>query len=72
MKFQVYCASNRFTEVQPCDGAYRPLHNCEHEWFINIETLTDLMELIEGLDEEIVINHTKPIPTIKIYDDYIE
>ena len=65
MKFRIYRTSDY--ENCPCDGAFKGIDS----WFINIESLEELMKLIENVGDIIVSNSQKD-PNIEIYDYYRE
>ena len=64
MKFRIY----RTTDYEncPCDGAFKE----RGSWYINIESLEELMKLIDNTCEVIVFNGKEP--EIEIYDFYRE
>lgn len=70
MEFEIYRTSDHFKENKPCDKAYvagkdkwdRPIYK------IKIDTLDDLIALIEEVDENLILNNL----SIEIYDDWRE
>ena len=72
MLFRVYRTSCfGGSEGKPCGNA---IFNGE-DWFVEINSLEELLELIEEQDEDIIIKPKRsgyPFQTIEIYDDYRE
>lgn len=69
MKYQIYRTSDWFGEEKPCQKAYKEIGDIEtiSDWYINIDTLEQLQELIEEVDT-VVLSKT----SIEIYDTYRE
>jgi len=83
MEFKIGTTSNMFTEKEPpAKNSYpyrHKTHKNNYEWCIEINTLEDLLQLIEEVEEPIVIYENitdrekdKPKYTIEIYDTYRE
>lgn len=79
MKFEIYRTSDCCREKQPCEGAKQvrigsAVHDAVYE--IEIDTLEDLLELVEREGEVIIGNSDKDKTgyefEIEIYDDYRE
>ena len=70
MKFLIARVSNSYKSTQPCENAI--LEN--DEWIIELNSLEDLIELMETLGENLIIKpkFNNDINSILIYDDYIE
>jgi hypothetical protein len=66
MKFQIHRVSLCSNEEKPCDGAF--LVDGEYGWFIEINTLEELIALSVREDESLVVDKD----SIYIYDDYME
>lgn len=71
MRFKVCRTSSSRNRVSPCDGAY---HDAEaskgtggNVWFIEIQTLEQLIELASK--EPIIVSTNGNEPEIEIYDD---
>jgi hypothetical protein len=64
MKFEINRATDIFGKVPPCEGAIRD----GDEWVIEINTLEDLMALMQVVGFELVLSTKR----ITIYDTYIE
>lgn len=82
MKFKITRASSfNINEIQPCEEAHKEKFSinyvnskvfCEG-WFIEIETIEELLKLKEKYGDLIIQDYgTIEIPTIVIYDDYVE
>lgn len=68
MKFRIRRASKPFSKERPCNMA--SLY--EHEnWYVELNTLEDLMKLQEQVDEDLIIEN-RIDKNILIYDTYIE
>ena len=72
MKFEIERASNCGfgSEIPPVKNAYKEQdkkHSHIYHWYIDINSLEELMKLIDD-ESEIVVNKNKII----IYDDYLE
>ena len=75
MKFEIYRTSDCCIENPPCEGARlvregSVSHNAVYE--IEIETLEQLLELMQAVEQPIIIMGNYDEPTIEIYDDYRE
>ena len=75
MKFEIYRTSDCCIENPPCEGARlvregSVSHNAVYE--IEIETLEQLLELMQAVESPIIIMGNYDEPTIEIYDDYRE
>lgn len=71
MKFEIDRTSlPRFSNKQPCKNAYKE----NGFWYIDIETLEELLNLSKGIDEELIVSSegANDEPYIEIYDDYRE
>lgn len=63
-------------ERAPCEGAYldktvKRDYYVDHIWKIKINTIKELMQLIENTGKPVVI-FGNDVPEIEIYDDYRE
>ena len=77
MKYKITKTSDYNEKSKPCRKAFKGIetiiwkdgskHDYEH-WYININTLKELRDLIKEIDGELVINKTY----IEVYDDYRE
>ena len=65
MKFEITRASH-WSKTKPCKEAVKE----DGKWMIEINSLEELMALIEKYDEFII--YSSEPPSIMIYDDYIE
>ena len=70
-----YRTSDWYRENPPCEGARlvregSVSHNAVYE--IEIETLEQLLELMQAVESPIIIMGNYDEPTIEIYDDYRE
>lgn len=82
MKFYVTRTSGWSSKNSPCDGAIKEKYIVENvfgdkteriRFFINIESLEELMEFTNKQATEIVVNtNFEGNPAIEIYDDYRE
>ena len=82
MKFKITRASSfNINEIQPCEEAHKEKFSyiyddkniCKDGWFIEIETLEDLLKLKEKYGDLIIQDYYDgQILTIVIYDDYVE
>lgn len=75
MKFEIYRTSDWCRENPPCEGAKlvragSAAHNAVYE--IEIETLEQLLELMQAVESPIIIMGNYEEPAIEIYDDYRE
>ena len=75
MKFEIYRTSDCCIENPPCEGARlvregSVSHNAVYE--IEIETLEQLLELMQAVEQPIIIMGNYEEPVIEIYDDYRE
>ena len=75
MKFEIYRTSDWCRENPPCEGARlvragSVSHNAVYE--IEIETLEQLLELMQAVEQPIIIMGNYEEPVIEIYDDYRE
>ena len=75
MKFEIYRTSDWCRENPPCEGARlvrggSAIHSAVYE--IEIETLEQLLELMQAVESPIIIMGNYDEPTIEIYDDYRE
>ena len=74
MLFRVYRTSCwGGSEAKPCENAI--FNKEEEEWVVEINSLEELLELIEEQDEDIIIKTKRSgysFQTIEIYDDYRE
>ena len=75
MKFEIYRTSDWCRENPPCEGARlvragSAVHSAVYE--IEIETLEQLLELMQAVESPIIIMGNYDEPTIEIYDDYRE
>ena len=41
-------------------------------WSIEINDISDLVDIMEKLDENVIIMNDEPVKTIWLYDDYFE
>ena len=64
MKYEISCASG---QEPPCDKAYTEEEGEYPTWYIDINTLTELQELVNK-EDSIILYPTK----IVIYDSYVE
>lgn len=51
------------------------MHDPEHPeayWSIEINDISELVDIMEKLDENVIIMNDEPVKTIWIYDDYFE
>lgn len=73
MLFRVYRTSCfGGSEGKPCENA---IFNREEDWVVEINSLEELLKLIEEQDEDIIIKTKRsgyPFQSIEIYDDYRE
>jgi hypothetical protein len=71
MRFEISRASLHFNEkIKPCNNAI--FNKDKNRWEIEINTVEELVNLD---DDGVVVspeNQYNPLPTIIIYDDYIE
>lgn len=44
----------------------------EAYWSIEINDISDLVDIMEKLDENVIIMNDEPVKTIWLYDDYFE
>lgn len=80
MIFKIRRTSADFeAKTAPCEGAYLDKtikHNdyTEHVWKIKVNTIKELMQLIEKTREPLIIfgKKNEDEPMIEIYDDYRE
>ena len=82
MKFYVTRTSNWGHTNSPCEGAIEEKHSFENRYgekhemirfYINIESLEELMEFTNKQATEIVVStNFEGNPAIEIYDDYRE
>ena len=76
MKFHIYRTSDFLSQEKPCPRAYSG--ECDkfdrHQWFIDIDTIDQLMELLDEISDDLIISRTlrQGLPEIEIYDDYRE
>ena len=75
MKFEIYRTSDWYRENPPCEGARlvragSAMHSAVYE--IEIETLEQLLELMQAVESPIIIMGNYDEPAIEIYDDYRE
>lgn len=70
MKFLITRVSNTYQSSQPCENAI--LEN--DEWIIELNSLEDLIELLNTVREQLIIKpkYNNKINSILIYDDYNE
>lgn len=69
MKFTIDTASwNSDPNAAPCEKAYLE----DGEWHVDIDTLDELMKLIDEVDTSIIIDSHDNKHCILIYDHYIE
>ena len=71
MKFEIWRASNWQNESEsPCNKAYVDIeyNGSNEKYLIDINTLEELMELIEEIDEDVIVNKDR----ILIYDSWLE
>jgi hypothetical protein len=66
MKFRIHRVSFFSGKPKPCEGAF--LIDGERGWFIEINTLEELIALSVREDESLVVDKD----SIYIYDDYME
>lgn len=58
---------------KPCEKAYiKDNGNGKIEWYIEINTLEDLIKLQKEVNEEFIFNVESPQPFIEIYDFWRE
>ena len=75
MKFHIYRTSDFLSQEKPCPRAYGG--ECDkfdrRHWFIDIDTIDQLMELQDEVGD-VIIGKTfrQGLPEIEIYDDYRE
>lgn len=82
MKFHIYRTSASFlNQEKPCPRAYGGERNKlgRRNWFIDIDTIDQLMELLDEIGVDLIISRTlrqdflrQDLPEIEIYDDYRE
>lgn len=82
MKFRIKRTSDFFAvENKPSKNAYggKPLKedSDKHIWYIDINTVEDLIQLRDEVEEPLIINtawedELNGMPEIEIYDDYRE
>lgn len=80
MKFHITRTSVYDPEEQPCRNAYSGEWSKEddrHVWYIDIDTIEQLMELRAEVGEELIIGTSwlsacDGLPQIEIYDTYRE
>ena len=65
MRFTIKRASE---QEPPCTGAVKE----DEDWFVDIETIEELMALREQLNTDLVLGKWDSGPRIVIYDDYME
>lgn len=75
MKFEIYRTSDWCRENPPCEGAKlvragSVSHDAVYE--IEIETLEQLLKLMQAVEAPIIIMGNYDEPAIEIYDDYRE
>lgn len=76
MQFKIERASSFDSKVRPCEGATEQRHYYSDgegywsEWFIEINTLDDLIKLGDKCGYELIIDTEDK--EILIYDNYIE
>lgn len=75
MKFEIYRTSDWCRENPPCEGAKlvsagSAVHDAVYE--IEIETLEQLLKLMQAVEAPIIIMGNYDEPAIEIYDDYRE
>lgn len=68
MKFTIDTASWNCDDSAPCEKAYLE----DGEWHVDIDTLDDLMKLINEVNTSIIIDPHDNKNCILIYDHYIE
>ena len=71
MNFEIYKTSSLGTEEKsPCKKA----HKVGDLYFVNIETIDDLLKLMKEVNERIILSYTPQdnLYSIEIYDDYRE
>lgn len=68
MKFTIDTASWNCDNSAPCEKAYLE----DGEWHVDIDTLDELMKLIDEVDTSIIIDSHDNKHCILIYDHYIE
>ena len=76
MKFIIRRASDWGNE-QPHKKAYKELVDGKKVWFVNIDTMNDLKQLIDKECDSFIIyfnenDENYKYPAIYIYDDYVE
>ena len=75
MKFHIYRTSDFLNQEKPCPRAYGG--ECDkfgyRQWFIDIDTIDQLMELQDEVGD-VIIGKTfrQGLPEIEIYDTYRE
>ena len=67
MKFRITRTSSYLSKGQPCGGSFKE----GDLWFIEVQTIDDLMELVKAQDE-LIVSLRDGIPALEIYDDYRE
>ena len=83
MKFNVYCASNSWSESKPCKEAklgksYKTkFGDMVYVYEVELNSLEDLIELLKSVGHPLIIQDTIYLRSdnefdIQIYDDYIE
>lgn len=75
MKFEIYRTSDWYREKAPCEGAKLVREGSAAQsaaYEIEIETLEQLLELMQAVESPIIIMGNYYEPAIEIYDDYRE
>ena len=68
MKFIINTASWNCDNSAPCEKAYLE----DGEWHVDIDTLDELMKLIDEVNSSIIVDSYENKHYIVIYDAYIE
>lgn len=76
MRFEITRASGTNEEVAPYEKAYRVTHFSKLRspydvWAVDVNTLEDLVEIMQKTGEEIILSLRREMPYLKIYDDFI-
>lgn len=68
MRFTIVKTSSWDNEESPYDEAFK----LGKQWCINLDTIEDILRVVERSNHECVISSSAGGPQIEIYDDYRE